>query len=152
MPAMTRERDTKRTGRRWALAGAIAVVAAVIALPRCGDDRAEIEADLEALAAQVGTPLPDMVGDLDCCRRGYSERFYTEPAASKLIAWFAELPDRMACESFEISDLDLPSGGYAEWYEFKCTTKRNGRAYEVRVRSIAFPLEDWTTIAVDHAA
>ncbi len=150
---MTGERDTKRTSLRWAVAGAITVVAAAIALPRCGDDRAEIEADLEALAAQVGTPLPDMVGDLGCCRRdGRVERFISEPSAATLIAWFEQLPERMACDSFELSDLDLPSGGYAEWYEFWCETRRNGRTYVVGVRSIAFPHEDWTTIAVDHHA
>lgn len=150
---MTRERDTKKTGLRWALAGAIALIGAAIVLPRCGDDRAEIDADLRALAAEVGTPLPDMVGELGCCRRdGRVERFFTEPNAPKLIAWFEQLPERMACESFEISDLDLPTGGYAEWYEFDCRTKRNGRTYEVWVRSIAFPHEDWTTIAVQDVA
>lgn len=63
---------------RWALAGAITLVAAAIVPPRCGDGRDEIEADLRALAARVGTLLPDMVGELDCCRRGHVERFYTE--------------------------------------------------------------------------
>lgn len=62
-------------------------------------------------------------------------------AAPKLIACFEQMPERMACESFEISDLDLPSGGYAEWYESECWTKRYGRTYEVRVRSIVFPHE-----------
>lgn len=146
---MTRERDTKKTGLRWALAGAITLIAAAIVLPRCGDDRADIEADINALAAQVGTPLPDMVGDLGCCRRdGRVERFITEPNAAKLIAWFEQLPERMACKSFELSALHMPSGGYAEWYEFWCETNRNGRTYLVGVRSIAFPHEDWTTIAV----
>lgn len=79
-------------------------------------------------------------------------RFVARWDPASLIAWFEELPERMACDAFEIGALHIPSGGYAEWYEFECTTKRNGRTYEIRVRSIAFPLENWTTFAVHHHA
>ena len=134
----------------WALAGVVAFAAAAVAFWRGGDDQAEIDADMETLAIEAGTPLPGAVGKLVCCRSGHSLRFFTEPAPDELIAWFEELPKRLRCESHERSDVDVIDGGIPEWIELSCDTTRNGRSYNVWVRTVVVADEYWTTIAVKH--